>query len=77
MTFYTFYFFISVNTIQGNIVPPFDTLTIHDTYTWFHVLTAYDHVISLITSQSLTGMPIAIVAINQLPLKKSRGSIRH
>ncbi len=41
MAFYTFYLFISINTIQESIVSPFDTLIIHDVYIWLPVLTSF------------------------------------
>lgn len=41
MAFYSFFLFISINTVQRSIVSPFDTLTIHDVYTWNHVLTLF------------------------------------
>ena len=41
MTLYAFYLFISVNTVQGCIISPFDTLAIHDAYTWLHSLATF------------------------------------
>ena len=40
MAFYTFYLFISVDTVQGSVVTSFYALTVHDVNTWFHALTA-------------------------------------
>lgn len=51
MTFYSLYLFILISAVQGNIVSPFDTLAIHDTDTWFLVLTAFDTYMSTLFLQ--------------------------
>ena len=41
MTLYAFYFFVSVNPAQNNIIPQFDALAVHNTRICFYLLTPF------------------------------------